>query len=265
MRHRLWISFALAFVADPTLAAAADPAPGEWREGAKEVPAALENDPIAMITAKAMAHQLLHYYDLAAKEFGMAIARFPKRAEFRRQRCWAYVSAQTHYDLAVADCEKAFELTGSSRADSDFFLLRGEAYEGNRQYEAALADYDRALAMDDNNARLLLYRCETRAQWGQELNRGWNDCAGYINKNGPDARSHEAMALIRWRMKDYAAAAVEADRSIAIYARRAPALYLRGLAKRGAGDAAGGDADIAAATAIEPAIAGTYAAFGAAP
>ncbi len=255
---------ASAAFADPP--AKPDPAPGEWRSGAKEVPAALDNDPIAMITGKAMAHELVGNYDLAAKEFGMAIARFPERADFRQNRCWAYVMAEMHYDLAVADCTKAIELkTAQSKADSGQYFLRAEAYAGARQYEASLADYDRAEAMGEKNPRLLLYRCETRAQWGQELNKGWNDCATYINTSGPDARSHEAMALIRWRLKDYAAAEAEAGKSIAIFAKRAPALYLRGIAKRGAGDAAGGDADIAAAKAIDPKIAETYAGYGVTP
>jgi tetratricopeptide (TPR) repeat protein len=243
-----------------------DPAPGEWRTGAKEVPAALDDDPISMVISKAMAHELVGNYDLAAKEFGMAIARFPERVDFRRNRCWAYVMAELHYDLAVTDCSKAIDLkTEQSKPDADLFFLRAQAYEGNRQYQSAIADYDRAASMGEKNDRLLLYRCETRAQWGQDLGKGWNDCIAYFYASHGDARSHEAMSLIRWRLKDYAMAASEADKSIAIYAKRAPALYLRGIAKRGAGNANGGNIDIASAKAIDPKIAETYAGYGVAP
>ena len=258
-----WMVASAAFADQPP---PTDPAPGEWREGAKEVPAALDTDPIAMITAKAFAHQLLHNYDLAAKEFGMRIARFPERPDFYRDRCWAYVAAEMHYDLAVADCEKAVALKiEQSHPDSDIFLLRAQAYVGNRQYEAAIADYDRAISMNGKNLRILLYRCEARAAWGKYPRKGWNDCASYSNQTGGDARSHEAMSLIRWRLQDFPTAIAQANMSIAIYAKRAPALYMRGVAKLRSGDKAGGDADIAAAKAIDSNIADTYAGYGVTP
>jgi hypothetical protein len=42
-------------------------------------------------------------------------------------------------------------------------------------------------------------------------------------------------------------------------------LYIRGIAKHRDGDTAGGDADIAAAKAIDPKIAATYAGYGVTP
>jgi TonB family protein len=244
-------------------AASASP---DWREGAKDVPAATDKELISMIVGKAFAHLLQHKYDLATKEFGMAIARYPDRPDFYAERCAAYVDSEDHYDLAVADCSKAITLQEQqSHPIAGYYVTRGDALVGARQYEKAVVDYDHAMTLDTKDLRILLYRCEARAAWGNDLRKGWNDCASYVNTTGGDARSREAMSLIRWRLQDYPVAIAQADMSLAMYAKRAPALYLRGIAKLKAGDAAGGQADVAAAKAIDPKIAQTYAAYGVTP
>jgi hypothetical protein len=61
------------------------------------------------------------------------------------------------------------------------------------------------------------------------------------------------------------AAIADASAALAQQPQSAPALYLRGVAKLKNGDSAGGNADMAAATAINARIAGTYAALGVRP
>jgi Flp pilus assembly protein TadD len=53
---------------------------------------------------------------------------------------------------------------------------------------------------------------------------------------------------------DYARAVADLDRAVQLAPNDAVVLYNRGLAKRQTGDAAGGDADIARARAMDPNI-----------
>ena len=237
--------------------------PTDWVHGAGDVPKAVDSDPIAMVAGKAMAHRLQHRYELAAREFGMAIARDPDRGDFHEDRCLVYLDWGGHGDLALADCDKAVQL--ARKPSADILVDRAQAYAGTGRYEAAIGDYDAALDLDPKTYRLRLYRCQARAMWGKELDTAWNDCASYMNQSGGDMLSHEAMALVALRRERYADARGEADKALAVFARRAPSLYLRGLAKRKTGDTRSGDADIAAAKALDAGIADEYAKYGVVP
>jgi len=237
--------------------------PTDWVHGASDVPPAADSDLTEMVAAKALGHRLQHRYDLAAREYGIAIARYPDRADFYEDRCLVYLDWDGHDDLALADCDKAVGL--KDKPIADFFVHRAQAYAGTGRYEEAIHDYDTALDLDPKTFRGRLYRCQARAMWGRELDRAWNDCAAYLNQSGGDVLSHEALALVELRSTHYAGATSEADKALAIFAKRAPSLYLRGLAKRRSGDEAGGAADIAAAKAIDAGIADEYAKYGVAP
>lgn len=237
--------------------------PTDWVHGASDVPQAVDSDPIAMVAAKAMAHRLQHRYELSAREFGMAIARYPDRGDFYEDRCLVYLDWGGHDDPALADCDKAVRLT--RKPSATLLVARAQAYAGTGRYEAAIGDYDAALDLDAKTCRLRLYRCQARAMWGNELDIAWNDCASYMNQTGGDVLSHEAMALVALRRAHYADAMGEADKALAIFAGRAPSLYLRGLAKRKTGDTRSGDVDIAAAKALDAGVADEYAKYGVVP
>jgi tetratricopeptide (TPR) repeat protein len=99
---------------------------------------------------------------------------------------------------------------------------RANAYRRQGQLDLAIADYDESLRLDPTNAGAL------------------------VNRGGAWA----AKGMHEQAIADF-------DRALAINSRDALALYNRGLARRQMGDTVGGDADIAAAKAINPAIAGT--------
>ena len=66
-------------------------------------------------------------------------------------------------------------------------------------------------------------------------------------------------------MGQFDKAVADEDEALKIAPKNAPLLYVRGLAKRKLGDAAGGDEDIAAAKAINPKISDAYAQYGVTP
>jgi tetratricopeptide (TPR) repeat protein len=118
------------------------------------------------------------------------------------------------------------------------------------KHEIAIAELDRSIAKDAGDADPYALRCQVSVALGRNLDAALADC--------------EKAALISYRLGRYANAVAEADKSLAISPKRAPALYLRGLAKAKTGDKTG-DADIAAAKANDPKIADTYAGYGVTP
>jgi Flp pilus assembly protein TadD len=72
-------------------------------------------------------------------------------------------------------------------------------------------------------------------------------------------------ALLYLRLGNNVEAISDANSAYRLDAKDVDALYIRGLAKRKSGDAPGGDADIAAAKALDPKIAETYAGYGVTP
>jgi lipoprotein NlpI len=66
-------------------------------------------------------------------------------------------------DAAIADYGEAIRL----RPRADYYTDRGIAYGKRRQYDAALADFDRALLYEPNHARALSSRGRTRFEMGE--------------------------------------------------------------------------------------------------
>ena len=72
----------------------------------------------------------------------------------------------------------------------------------------------------------------------------------------------DGRGIIELKLKKAAAARADCDAALRSYTRDAQALYCRGLARHRLGDKQGGDADIAAAKTVNPAIAETFASYG---
>ena len=132
---------------------------------------------------------------------------------------------------------------------------------------------DRALALldgwirlhsdDSKLGRVLNERCWARGLANQMIEGALDDCRKAIRRDGPRAAYLDSLGLIQLRRGRYAEAveayakAAAAETSTDAWTR-----YGLGLARRHNGDTAGGDADIAAAKAINPEIAARFAKFG---
>jgi Flp pilus assembly protein TadD len=68
------------------------------------------------------------------------------------------------YDAALADLNRAIELDDKNALA---FASRGESYQRMRQYEAALADFNRAIELDDKYAWAITSRGTTFRMMGQ--------------------------------------------------------------------------------------------------
>ena len=199
--------------------------------------------------------------------------------------------------LATADLDSALKL---APRNLDALLMRAELSLANNDRAAAERDAaaaepiaaagshqartianlfvdldqpDRALALLDGWIRLhsddsklgrgLNERCWARGLANQMIEGALDDCRKAIRRDGPRAAYLDSLGLIQLRRGRYAEAveayakAAAAETSTDAWTR-----YGLGLARRHNGDTAGGDADIAAAKAINPEIAARFAKFG---
>jgi len=125
--------------------------------------------------------------------------------------------------------------------------MRGDAYEDTGQHDKAMADYAEA-AKAKPDAREFANLCWVRAVRGHPLDRALADCNAALKEKPDDTNAREARCFVQFRMARYADAIADCDAVLKDKPDSAGALYIRGLAKRHTGDAAGGAKDIAAAT-----------------
>src|SRR5579859_1021318 len=229
----------------------------------------------------------------AIADFTKAIELEPNDASHYHARALARLAARQPV-LAMADLDEALKLNPS---DAAAFIVRGQLYLG-RDASHAKADFDQALKLspddaqaelqigyayaragmfdpamqqydtwiaahpkDDRMPQILSARCEARALANRDLDKALADCdAALRGDKVSTVMEHRGLVLLRMGRIDEAIAQYTA--AIRLQPRAAQAFYCRGLAELKNGMKAQGDADIAAALAIAPAIAADYKRFG---
>ena len=101
-----------------------------------------------------------------------------------------------------------------------------------------------------------------RAALGQDYGKAIADCNQALRLQPDDGYARDNLGIIYLKQGDYAKAIGEFDLSLKRDARRARALYGRGLAKTRSGDAKTGAADIEAGRAVQPGIVDEFAGYG---
>jgi tetratricopeptide (TPR) repeat protein len=160
-------------------------------------------------------------------------------------------------DAAIADYDAAIKLKPRF---AQAFNNRGVMHRLKKDYVAALKDFDEALRLEPRHAGAYNNRCTLRAITGQ-LNEAVIDCDESLKiRASADALASRGLANLKLGQLD--AAIRDYDAALKAAPNLAEALYGRGVAKRKKGDAAGGDADVAAAKAQRKDVADLYASWG---
>ena len=223
-------------------------------------------------------------YARAFADFDRALALTPKDPTILYARGKIY-AAKKEPKLALADFDEALR---QKPGDLDMLMSRGQLHLEEKELALAKADFDRAALKDpslmtsiaaayteeedypealaeydawlsgatktDEKVSGLNDKCWVRAKWNHELDKALEDCKAAI-KLEPYWRSLlYTRGFLYLRMKRYDEAVHDLSQVIANQPRLSFALYCRGLAKKGAGKAAEGEADIKAATAIDPKV-----------
>ena len=196
--------------------------------------------------------------DAAIQACDLAIGEFPRDAEAHKNRGNAYL-AKGDLDGVIADYTKAIEINPK---DADAHNNRGYAYETKGDFDRAIADFTNAIEIDPKDADAYINRCWLRATANRDLTLAFADCDTGLRLAPNDANDLDSRGFLYLRLGRLDEAIADYDAALKTNPRLAGSLYGRGLAKRKKGDQAGGDAEIAAARAIQADIAEEFAKYG---
>ncbi|HLI65260.1 MAG TPA: hypothetical protein VKU90_02755 [Caulobacteraceae bacterium] len=196
-------------------------------------------------------------------DFTFALTLQPGFAE-AAERLGEVYAARGDSERAIAEATQAIRLKPKlARAYAD--RARAEFRQGDAAH--AIADLGQALALRPDDVADLNNRCWMRAASGRELDAALADCDRAVAIQPDAAALRDSRGFVHLKRREYAAALADYRAALAMNdaAVKASALYGGGLALIGVGDRDEGQKDIAAALAIAPAIARPYASAGLGP
>ena len=194
-------------------------------------------------------------FNLAIADYNQAIKLNPKFAQAYHNRGVAY-DHKGDFDRAIQDFDQAIKLKPSALAHFN----RGNAYLGKNQYDQAVDDYNLAIRLKPDFAAAFDNRCWARAVAGV-LKQALADCNAALRLSPSNPATLESRGFIFLKMTNFDAAVSDYEAALRRNPSQAGALYGRGLAKLRNEDGTG-EADIAAAKAIQADIAEEYARYG---
>ena len=137
------------------------------------------------------------------------------------------------------------------------YIKNGSTLFKHREYAAAVADFDAALALDSRNDSALDER------GGSYAAEGMTNAA--VAGKSRDAAFLETRGFVLLRLAQYPKAITDYDAALKIDPFRPTALHGRGICKSREGKAQQADADIRAATALSYQVADQFAHYGVEP
>ena len=213
----------------------------------------------------------LRKFDEAIADFSEVIRLKPSFAENYWERASAH-SQKGEHERALSDLDEAVRL---DPANIRIRVQRGHARANLGKSELALADFEAVIRAEPrsgdafigrNNPNEALHynnRCYTLAL-ADRAREALPDChkALSLRPNSPPAL--DSKGFVHLRLGEYQTAIEDYEAALRSSPRMAPALYGRGIARLRMGDSAG-NADVAEALKIDPAIVARMAGVGVTP
>jgi len=160
-------------------------------------------------------------------------------------------------DSAIQDFNQAISLFPSYAIA---YSNRGLVYEAQGQFDKALADFSQALKLNPNFAGAYNNRCYVLAELGRPQ-EAVADCQKALALTPDDPKTLDSLGFADIRLGDYSQAISSYNAALKTSPNMPESLYGRGIAKLKSGDQ-GGDADVKAAAALDPSVAGRMAKLG---
>jgi len=157
---------------------------------------------------------------------------------------------------ALADYDEAIRLKPD---DALGYSMRANAHSARGEHALAIADYDRAARLNPNDPIVYNNRC-SEMMLVRRYQAALADCNESLRIRPANASTLQLRAAAYLALGQLDMALADYDASARLGANDPWMLYGRGLARRRRGDTSG-DGDIAAARAIEPAIATRFEQF----
>jgi tetratricopeptide (TPR) repeat protein/pimeloyl-ACP methyl ester carboxylesterase len=208
-------------------------------------------------TNRCNAYDSLGNYAAALADCNKAVALNPKFALAYDNLCNVY-NNQGNPAAALAACAQAIAIDAK---DDYGYVHRGIAHEKMKDYKAAIADYSQAVMINPRNAEAFNDRCWDLAITGSAT-AALADCQKAITINPQYADALDSLGFVYLQLKQYQQSISAYARALAVNPKLASSLYGRGVAETRSGNRAAGNADIAAAKAIDGGIANTMAGIG---
>jgi tetratricopeptide (TPR) repeat protein len=145
--------------------------------------------------------------------------------------------------------------------DATAFYKRGQLYTKNGLFARAAADFDAAIQLNPNDPDLLNNRCWVRAMYA-DLQLALQDCNEALRLRPGFAEALDSRGLVNLKLSLMKNAIADYDAALQIRPNLASSLYGRGISKQRSGKTAEGDADIAAAKALDARIAEEFVRYG---
>jgi tetratricopeptide (TPR) repeat protein len=204
---------------------------------------------------RGIGYRLKGEYDRAIQDYNQAIRTNAKFATAYNNRAIAY-DTKGDYDRAIADYEQAIKLKPSAET----YFNRGNAHLGKSHYDHAIDDYNQAIKLKPDFAAAFDNRCWARAVVGI-LKPALADCNQALRLMPNNPATLDSRGFVFLKMTNFDAAVSDYDAALRSDPKLAFALYGRGLARLRNYDPSG-EADVAAAKAIQADIAEEYARYG---
>ena len=177
--------------------------------------------------------------------------------------------------LAMAEADAGRMVAGMARltdridqGGKDRFALimtKAELQARSGDAEGAIALLDAALVEKPGDPSLLNSRCWVKGTTGRSLDTALKDCTKAIELADSAVAALDSRAMVYWKMNRPEDAIADLDAALDQAPAQAGSLYLRGVIRKKAGNAAGAADDLSGARLIEPLIDKEYARFGVTP
>jgi tetratricopeptide (TPR) repeat protein len=161
-------------------------------------------------------------------------------------------------DRAIQEYNRALAL---DKNNADAFYKRGNIYSSKGDRRRAIADFSEAIKLAPTDAELWNARCWERAILG-ELQGALADCSESLKLKPDAANTLDSRGFVYLKLGRLDDAVTDFDAALKLEAKHAGSLFGRGMARLKKGDTAGGKADIDAALALRPDIRKEYARYG---
>ncbi len=192
----------------------------------------------------------LHEYAHAERDLDFALVLDPKD----EQALHALSSVQLlqgNRKGALASASLALH----NHPTAENFAARGEVYDYVKDYDRAIADFTRAIALDPKNAVPYNDRCWSRAKSGKQLDLALADCNVALQITPGSPAILNSRGYVFYRLGQYPSAIADLNASMDGSPDFASSLYIRGLVEKRIDDGPDAAKDIKKATALDPTVA----------
>lgn len=184
------------------------------------------NSELYMAMANAMRED--SQYSKAGLYYGQAFELNPKNKlpVFERAKISDYEDAISDYTFLIKECWDVEKM----------LIARGKVYEGNKEYDMAIADFSKAIQLNPNDAIFSL--CAEAKESKNDYQGAIDDYTRAIELNPNYGEYFFYRAMLKDKLKDYSGAILDYTSFIMTqeYPGELPALNNRGIAKARLGD-----------------------------